>query len=207
MLASLYVACKTFALSTSKGIVIPIQWQGMIQCQTQQQQATTCDNSVTIHKLSCIVPTSILGVTQRAWTLYFVMGLWFSCRRFFALFDCQQSSWHRNLSVVCRPSVVRPCVRPCWILVVASPVSYARTFLEFLKKNDFLRIFFVFVNIGPNGSENFKTLLLLQIAAKSFETCPEFSSQWSSQKYVRDFWNFEVLIFNDFFSKIANSPL
>ncbi len=53
--------------------------------------------------------------------------------------------------------------------------------------------------MGPNGSENFKTLLLLQIAAKSFETCPEFSSQWSSQNYVWDFWNFEFAIFNDFF--------
>ncbi len=38
----------------------------------------------------------------------------------------------------------------------------------------------IFVNMGPYGSENFKTLLLLQIAAKCFETCPEFSSQWSS---------------------------
>ncbi len=36
---------------------------------------------------------------------------------------------------------------------------------------------FVFVNMGPNGSENFKTLLLLQIAPQSFQTCPEFSSQ------------------------------
>ena len=56
--------------------------------------------------------------------------------------------------------------------------------------------------MGPNGSENFKMLLVLQIAAKSFETCPEFSSQWSSQNYVRDFWNFEFPIFNDFFFKI-----
>ncbi len=29
--------------------------------------------------------------------------------------------------------------------------------------------------MGPNGSENFKTPLLLQTAAKSFETYPEFS--------------------------------
>ena len=28
--------------------------------------------------------------------------------------------------------------------------------------------FFVFVNMGPNGSENFQTLLLLQIAEKQF---------------------------------------
>ena len=45
---------------------------------------------------------------------------------------------------------------------------------------DFFKIFF-FVNMGRYGSENFKTLLLLQIAAESFQTTPEFSSQWSSQ--------------------------
>ncbi len=55
--------------------------------------------------------------------------------------------------------------------------------------------------MGPNGSENFKTLLLLQIATKSFETCPEFSFQWSSQNYIWDFWNFEFPIFNNFFLK------
>ena len=57
------------------------------------------------------------------------------------------------------------------ILVMASPGPYARTFFEFLKKNFFLiflRIIFVFVNMGPDGSENFKTLLILQIAAESF---------------------------------------
>ncbi len=40
---------------------------------------------------------------------------------------------------------------------------------------DFLRIYFVFVNMGPYGSKNFKMLLLLQIAAESFQTFPEFS--------------------------------
>ncbi len=44
---------------------------------------------------------------------------------------------------------------------------------EFLKKKIF---FFFFVNMGPYGSENFKTLLLLQIAAETFQTFPEFSS-------------------------------
>ncbi len=34
-------------------------------------------------------------------------------------------------------------------------------------------------NMGPKRSENVKTLPLLQIAALSFQTCPEFSSQWS----------------------------
>ncbi len=41
---------------------------------------------------------------------------------------------------------------------------------------NFLRIFFVFVNMGPYGSKIFKTLLLLQMAAESFQTFPEFSS-------------------------------
>ncbi len=70
------------------------------------------------------------------------------------------------------------------ILVLASPGPYAQTFFSFLKKKNlnFLRVFFVFVNMGSYGSENLKTLLLLQIAAKRFETFPEFSSQWSSQK-------------------------
>ncbi len=57
----------------------------------------------------------------------------------------------------------------------------------------FLRIFFVFVNMGPYGSKNFKTLLLLQIAAESFQTFPEFSSQWSSQKLRLGFLKIEIL--------------
>ncbi len=42
-------------------------------------------------------------------------------------------------------------------------------------------------NIGAcDFSENVisKTLLLLHVAAKNFQTCPEFSSQWSSQNYI-----------------------
>ncbi len=53
--------------------------------------------------------------------------------------------------------------------------------------------------MGPYGSENFKTLLLLQIAAESFQTLPEFSSQWSSKNYFWDFLNFYFAIFNYFF--------
>ncbi len=42
--------------------------------------------------------------------------------------------------------------------------------------------FFVLcINIIPNGSENFNTLLLSQILYKSFETFPEFSSPQFSQ--------------------------
>ena len=36
--------------------------------------------------------------------------------------------------------------------------------------------------MGPYGSKNFKRPLV-QIAAKSSQTSPEFSSQWSSQNY------------------------
>ncbi len=61
---------------------------------------------------------------------------------------------------------------------------------------DFLRIFLVFVNMGPYRSPDFKTLLL-QIAAESFQTYSEFSSQLSSQNYVWDFWNFENWNFNE----------
>ncbi len=45
-------------------------------------------------------------------------------------------------------------------------------------------------------------MLLLQSAVESFQlSCPAFSSQWSSQNYVWEFLGFELLIFNDFFSK------
>ena len=65
-------------------------------------------------------------------------------------------------------------------------------------KIEILTNLFIFINMGPNGSENFKTLLHVQIAARR-ETCREFSSQWSSQKYIWGFWSFEFLIFNYFF--------
>ncbi len=41
-------------------------------------------------------------------------------------------------------------------------------------------IFFVSLNMGTSGSQNFKTLLLPQISFESFQTFSEFSSQWSS---------------------------
>ena len=62
-----------------------------------------------------------------------------------------------------------------------------------------LRILFIFVNMGPYGSENFKTPLP-QIAAKSIQTFPQLSPQWSSQHFVWDFWNFKNWTFNEFYS-------
>ena len=68
-----------------------------------------------------------------------------------------------------------------------------------------LRIFFVFVNIGPCGSKNFKTLLFLQTAAKCFQTCPIFFSQWPSQNYVWDFCH--MLLLNTNRKSYMGSPI
>ncbi len=76
-----------------------------------------------------------------------------------------------------------------WLLL---PLSHRlKHFLNFWKKNFFfVRIFFAFVNMGPYGSPDLETLLL-QIGAESFQTFSEISSQWSTQNYGFDFWNFE----------------
>ncbi len=47
---------------------------------------------------------------------------------------------------------------------------------ELMKSQFACHLLSFFINMGPYGSENFKTLLLLQIAAESFQTFPEFSS-------------------------------
>ncbi len=84
------------------------------------------------------------------------------------------------------------------ILVVASPRPYAQTFFFIFEKTiffDFLGFFFVFVNMGPYWSQNFKTLLLPQINFESFQPVfiflffffLLFSSQWSSQKFCFGF--------------------
>ncbi len=79
-------------------------------------------------------------------------------------------------------------------LVLQIAAENVKTFLKFLpngpQKNMFgiffnfwklkcWRILFFFVNMGANESENFKTLLL-QIAAKDFQTYPDIFPRWSS---------------------------
>ena len=67
-----------------------------------------------------------------------------------------------------------------------------------------------FINFRLHGTqwrENVKALLLLQIAAKSFQTCPEFSGQLFSQNCVEDFEILSFRFLTFFFSKISNSPL
>ncbi len=51
---------------------------------------------------------------------------------------------------------------------------------EILKIEIIMIFFFVFVNMRPKGSENFKMLPLLQIAGRTFQNGAEFSSQWPS---------------------------
>ncbi len=99
---------------------------------------------------------------------------------FFALVD--------YVSRIRPPSVASIISEPiAWIFFsnfsCCFPGPYARACFEFLKKElknvlffffVFLRICFVFVNMGPYGSKNFKRLLL-QLTAKIFHFCPEFS--------------------------------
>ncbi len=83
----------------------------------------------------------------------------------------------------------------------------------FWKKNAFSNFsgrFFVFVlnhvNMGPYGSQNFESLLLLQITFESFETFSEFSSLLSSQKYCFGFLKFWVFEFPRFFFRVNMGP-
>ncbi len=69
-------------------------------------------------------------------------------------------------------------------------------------KIEIVTIFFsFFINMGPNGSKIFKTLLLLQTEAKSFQTCPEFSSNGPRKSALGIF---EILSFGflQFFRKL-----
>ncbi len=67
---------------------------------------------------------------------------------------------------------------------------------------NFSQFCFVFVNLGPYGSKNFKTLVLIQINFESVEAFSEFASQWSSQKYIFVFfWKLSLRFLTFFFRK------
>ncbi len=116
-----------------------------------------------------------------------------------------------------RPSVRRPSVRIAIIsepdarisfkFLLLLPLSHMLgRFWIFEKKQNFFFLFFyeyfsfssTWDPMGVKISKRYSSYKL-QITAKSFQTSPEFSSQWFSQNYVWDFWNSENWNFNDFF--------
>ncbi len=98
-------------------------------------------------------------------------------RHFLALLDYVSRAHEiaiRPLSVVRFPSVrdkifSEPKARIYFKVWLLLPLDHTPgRFLNFWKKKFFLQIFFIFVNMGLYGSENFKTLLLLQMTAERF---------------------------------------
>ena len=67
--------------------------------------------------------------------------------------------------------------------------------------------FFVLGNMGHDGSENFKTLPLLQSQPNVFKLTLNFPPNGDHKNAFVIFLNFVFPIFNDFFPKFFNSPL
>ncbi len=110
----------------------------------------------------------------------------------------------RNHEIEIRPSSVRGALTSepnaqisfkFWLLLALCH-TLAPPFLNFFENKTkinwdfFLAMFVLFVNMGPFGSKLLKTLLLLKVAAESFQTFPEISSQWSPEKYCFEFLKF-----------------
>ena len=124
---------------------------------------------------------------------------------------CHQSSWNRNLPVVRRPSVrLRHRLSPKLLHGFLSnfgcdfPWAICPDFFIFWKKEMFL-IFYDYFSFSLTWDTRGAKMLLQNatpptIAAESFQTFFEFSSQWSSQTYVWDFCNFENWNFYEFYS-------
>ena len=85
---------------------------------------------------------------------------------------CQQRSWNRNLSVV-RPSVWQLSLNLMHGFLsnfsFGFPCAIRSDMFEFFKTFFFVWVFSILVNMGPCGSKNFKTLLLLQSQRKVFK--------------------------------------
>ncbi len=62
--------------------------------------------------------------------------------------------------------------------------------IEILSFWFFTIFFFIFINIGPYGSQNFKNATPPSNHFWSFQTFSELSSEWSSQKYCFGFLKF-----------------
>ena len=62
----------------------------------------------------------------------------------------------------------------------------------------FQHLFYVFVNMGPYWSKNFKTLLLPQIVLNLFELFLNFLLSGPNKSTILDFLKFRFTIFHDF---------
>ncbi len=134
-------------------------------------------------------------------TYWHVPLTWYYSKSFLALLDYVSTAHEIEI----RPSSVSPSVASIisepiawisfkfWLLL---PLGHTPGLLN--KKMYFFRIFFI--NMRPYmGTKNLQTLRFPQITFESFQTFPEFSSQWSSQKYCFGFFKFWVYDFSHFF--------
>ncbi len=89
--------------------------------------------------------------------------------------------------------ISEPKARICFKFWLLLPLGHMlKPFLILEKKLWIFYEIFLFINMGPYGSQNFK-ILLLQITAESLRTFPKFSPQWSSKTMFMIF-EIEILI-------------
>ena len=135
-------------------------------------------------------------------------GQWASCLRFLALLD-----FVSRATVMTQASVVRKlnflgnrCMDLGQILSVGPSPPYLQTifFFFFFKFFNFqiFTFFFVCVNMGPYGSKNFKTLLLLHVPPIWAKLYDKKGSQEGKKSYgiyidicqnLKMLWHFEIL--------------
>ena len=126
-------------------------------------------------------------------------------RTFLALLDCVSRANAVAQAAVVRPFVRRPsfrktrCLRirqanQCQILWKGSYPPYLQTTFCVFKILDFWSLTnFNSVNMGPYGSENFQTLLLLQLQFFFNQTFCTYSLCRFSPNLLIGFWNFKIV--------------
>ncbi len=140
-----------------------------------------------LSNLSCGFPWAI-------WLEGFFFFFWF-CLRIFFMFVNIGPYGSQNFKMLLLPQSLLNSFKLCLNFLLSG--SHNSTILDFWNFDffDFSGILFVFVNMGPYGSQNFKTLLLPHITFELFQTFLNFLSQGSSQKYFFGFLKFWVFDF------------
>ncbi len=87
------------------------------------------------------------------------------------------------------------CMDPVQILWEATYPPYLQIIFSFFQNFKFSQYLFTFINMGPYGSQNCKTLLLPQITPQFSQTSPEFLSLLSSQSHFFRFLKLSDLEF------------